>query len=297
VCLNSTNQLTVKGTATDESGIKEVGYDIYQNGVKQTPSPDPLLFTTNSKTESWTFNIQNIPAGKSQIVVYAIDNADKKTSGSGNISFDVFTTCGNLLAFSGFTAGQSIPNSGCIIQWTADATISSVDLLYTLDGGTTWTIIGQDISANTASILWSYMVDNVSNAFKLKIRDHDKPDLIFTESPTMKLTGDLIKPEANSVAYELQTITIKWPRLWGASGAAETVDIYRNLDGVETLLKSGVANSGDLTWQWEIPQFTHSENAKIKIVSSTDPTLYSVSGAFKIFRNNFLRKYYLDLLY
>ncbi len=169
-----------------------------------------------------------------------------------------------------------------LITWEC-SDIAAVNLEFSIDGGTGWLPIANNVVANNKSYNWTLPTALTSKACKVRVVDanyisaFDVSDSLFTiYKPGIKL----IKPNGGE-EYQVNVFNeIEWE-----SNDIENIKIEvttNNGASWNTIISSAVAANKKYAW------FTNnypSDACKVKVSSYTDPTVNDISdNKFKIFR-------------
>jgi photosystem II stability/assembly factor-like uncharacterized protein len=166
------------------------------------------------------------------------------------------------------------------ITWNSTGT-SIVDLEYTINGGTTWQVIDQQIPALPGSYAWTVPSANSSNA-KVRLKNAinnlvlDESNNFFTIVQPIP-TLELITPFGfeNWAVNSLQTIQ------WSYSFLS-TIKIEYSIDGGNTFsLIAASVDASDLSFEWTVPS-TVSANCFIKISDNNSTLTNQNASAFNI---------------
>jgi hypothetical protein len=162
------------------------------------------------------------------------------------------------------------------IHWNWAGSISSVDLEYSTDGGSTWNVILSGTTndgdalwtvPNTPSITCRVKVTNTSDTSCSDVSDHD----FNIVSPTISV----VRPDGGETCYAGKYAPIHWT----SSGSFSTVKLEYSTDGGSswTVITSGTTNDGD--YGWSVPSGVSNTTCKVRITNTADPNSYAVSAA------------------
>ncbi|MFH1698793.1 MAG: hypothetical protein ABH882_07025 [Candidatus Omnitrophota bacterium] len=228
--------------------------------------------TVSNGSYSWT--VPNIIGNK--IKVRVIDTADSSVSGD---SADNFTVKGSIhVTAPNGGAGQMLQvGTDYPINWTKTGTISTVNITYSTDAGTTYpyTIIGStDAAAGTYT--WTNIPDTIFGTCKVKITNNADSSVNDTSDFNFKIAGvvNLTQPDGGERWTVNGTQDIKW----NITGSMANVSLGYSVDGggnYTTIVGATPAGSKSLAWQ--IPNAV-SKSAKVRIADASDSDVFDVSS-------------------
>ncbi|MFC1621415.1 hypothetical protein ACFL2G_03825 [Candidatus Omnitrophota bacterium] len=180
------------------------------------------------------------------------------------------------------------------IEWHSEASDTGgsgtqfVKLEYSIDGGSTWETPAI-VNSTDNDGLYSWQVANAIDD-EVKIRVSDINDQLVED---VSLNNCAIKPRilfsaptGSTTWYSQDEVDIEWT----SDGTLPNVEIYYSindgddwyqvLDEVDPIETWPYVNDG--TFEWKIPDLARTDEALIKIVSSTDPNALKESAQFDI---------------
>ncbi len=179
-----------------------------------------------------------------------------------------------------------VPNGG--ENWQAGSTkqiswhsrfVNNVSLAYSIDNGVNWINIADNVAANSYKINWNVPANISTSNARIKIWDTSNP--AYKDSSDLRFTISNIGITAPVLNAQLQAgsnTTISW----NASNLG-MIDILYSLDNGGSW-NSIVNNTASLSgsYVWNIPALAVSDQALIRLQSTTDPTINITSSVFKI---------------
>jgi hypothetical protein len=187
---------------------------------------------------------------------------------------------------NGGTGGESwTVGEKHVIHWNWAGSISSVDLEYSTDGGSTWNVIlsgttndGDALWAvpNTPSITCRVKVTNTSDTSCFDVSDQDFNII----SPTISVA----RPDGGETCYAGKYAPIHWT----SSGSFSTVKLEYSTDGGSSwaVITASTTNDGD--YCWSVPSGVSNTTSKVRITNNADPNSYDVSAANFTISNSIL---------
>ncbi|MDD4940722.1 MAG: hypothetical protein PHE65_02345, partial [Candidatus Omnitrophica bacterium] len=184
------------------------------------------------------------------------------------------------ITISAPVSGDNVPASGTVpLRWSVTgSSITMVDLQYSVDNGSTWTPIEEDVPVGQGTTYtWTNgLTSKVTNLGKVRVVDSINDKVIGTMVGAFNVVGKLelitLKdtPE-NWVVGTTQNIT------WNYA-AVTTVKAYYSHNGTDWIvvdnLTNGEAPASDGTMPWIIPGTQQVDNSVwIKIVDKEAPTV------------------------
>ncbi len=172
------------------------------------------------------------------------------------------------------------------ISWAARG-LTTIDIRYSSDGGTTWNTVAEDIDADTESYEWT-VPDMESDQLVIEVADADFDDVSYSDSSDD--TFQLFSTEKHNLALtapgdgDILTVASTVAVTWDAKGT-ETVTLEYSTDGGaswQTIATDVSASSG--SYSWLIPDVS-SDMCLVRISDAEYPTLAAVStGVFEILK-------------
>jgi hypothetical protein len=162
------------------------------------------------------------------------------------------------------------------IHWNWNGSISSVDIDYSTDGGSAWSVCLSG-TANDGDALWTVpntpstacrvRIKNASDTSCLDVSDHD----FSITSPTVSV----VRPDGGERYYEGKAAPIHWT----TSGAISAVKLECSTDGGSTWSEIISSTANDGRYCWSIPSDVSSTMCKVRITDTADLNSYDVSAA------------------
>jgi hypothetical protein len=162
------------------------------------------------------------------------------------------------------------------IHWNWNGSISSVDIDYSTDGGSTWNVClsgtANDGDAlwtvpNTASTTCRVRITNTSDPNCLDVSDHD----FSITSPTVSL----VRPDGGETYYEGKVAPIHWT----TSGTISSVKLEYSTNGGSAWAEIVSSTTNDGRYGWSIPDGVSGTTCKVRITDTADLNSYDVSAA------------------
>ncbi len=174
-------------------------------------------------------------------------------------------------------------NQNINITWDTTAIDSSININFSVNGGSSWTSITTNV-ANTGSYNWTIPTNSVTTQAKLQITGSvvgllrsDFSDNNFTITPPLG-TLTLTAPNGGEM-WEYQTLH---DITWTSTGIVGNVNLSYSLDSGATWIgiKNNEPNDGIENWN---PGFGLKSNVILKIEESSQPLVFDLSdSAFQI---------------
>lgn len=166
------------------------------------------------------------------------------------------------------------------ITWNS-VNIDTVQLMFSSDNGTTWSVVAGSIPASVATFDWQ-VPQLASNQCRFRVSAKALPELsdISDQKFTISQGLQYISPNSGAVLFAGETDTIRWVSQLTQS---EQVNIELKLDpGTPWVPITPQPVSASLgAYVWTVPYF-ETDSALIRIVSVSNPSLQSVSVPFPI---------------
>ncbi|MCF8457826.1 MAG: hypothetical protein K9H62_18005 [Bacteroidales bacterium] len=219
---------------------------------------------SNTGTYAWT-----VPSVASTNCLIRIEETGSPTV--LDESDAAFTIVQNTLMVDVPNGGQSWDGlSTHYIWWIKTGNIPSVDLYYTLDNGTNWTLIADNLTGT----YYNWTVPNVgSTDCKIKVEQTGNTS-VWDESDNT-FTINYIAPELTLTSHNAgQTFIIGTTSYisWQSAGQVGDINIYFSSDSAATWSLVSGSESNDGSYAWSIPNIM-SSNCLIKIEDATDPAV------------------------
>ncbi len=225
--------------------------------------------TANTGSSSWL-----VPDNVTQQALVRVTNT------AGSLPFDISDAWFSILPEAALTltspnGGENLQSgSAHAITWTGPASIFSIIIEFSPDGGDSWQTIAND-AANDGSYDWLVPVGETTNAY-IRISDaadgtpSDMSDAGFSILPAAAVS--VISPNGGEqwLAGDAHDI------IWNSSGTVGVLKIDYSLDAGTTWfnLVSETENNG--TYAWTVPNVS-SEQALVRITDSNNSAVSDVS--------------------
>ncbi len=170
------------------------------------------------------------------------------------------------------------------IHWNWSGSISLVNIEYSTDGGSTWSVVLSN-TANDGDAVW-ITPNTLSATCYVKVASASNPDVydVGDASFTIARPEIAIRRPNGGTGGESWTVGEKRTISWDWTGSFGTVDIEYSSDGGNTwnVVLSGVNNDGRSLWT--VPN-TPSSTCRLKITNTSDTGCSDVSDSdFSIIR-------------
>lgn len=178
------------------------------------------------------------------------------------------------------TGDMLVRNSTTVITWDAP-NISQINILYSSNGGGSWTTILSNVNASEGSRVWT-VPNQLTTQGKIRIQEVGGPAQgesgLFSIVDVAAPAVTVIAPNGGEKYQEGSVVTVRW-----SSTGIATVSIFYTTDDVNwTLIASGVtASNGQYPWTANVPPGT---NYRVKVESSTGTPSDQSNGKFEITR-------------
>jgi hypothetical protein len=260
---------TITWTASDYGGVSSV--DLAYSADGGTSWALIASGQANSGSHSWT--VPNVPTTTARVRVTATD-------GPGNSGSDMSDANFTIVGGSGLSVTVISPNGGEVweagsahnLTWTAtdDVGVTAVDLEYSTNGGSSWTLIAAG-EANSGSYPW--VAPATTGAGRIRVTAHDAA--ANSESDASDANFNIVDTTSPAVAVtspnggESWTIGSSQDITWTATDYVGVgwVDLEYSTNGGAswTLIASGQANSG--SHAWTVPN-TPSTTARVRVTAT-----------------------------
>lgn len=246
-----------------------------------------IEYSTNNGS-SWTLLETSYPADSNKIN-WDISNISTST-GLVRISDANSSLAIDDISEANFTVSLiqlSLPNGGeeiksgtdYLIKWTNSPDITNIDLLYSLDGGTSYQTLVSNIDASVGEYNWT-LPTNISSAQALiRVRDFNSPlvrdasDAIFDIkrlSITTPIGGETWQVFTN------QTIT------WTAGNVQKINIEYSTNNGSNWVKVADSITASIGSYNWNVPNSV-TEAARLRLSDISNSNIAAVSDSFTIF--------------
>jgi len=164
------------------------------------------------------------------------------------------------------------------LTWRTKGSFTNADLWYSLDGGQNWTVIATNVS-NNGYYEWS-MPQVISNIACIKIANNAQ-NSVFALSDTFTITPPILEitsPALGNVWYTTRKYFITWNQL----GVIQLINLFYSLDGGNSWNQIVANQSNQGNYEWTIPSGISSLNARVRLMSSANSSIFYVSDSFVI---------------
>jgi hypothetical protein len=264
------------------TNLDKVIIELSTNGgttwVDLTPTP------VNGSLGSYSLSVPNKPSANCIIRISSPDSP-----GSADTS-GVFTITNSAVPAIVITSpnGSEKWQIGAEhnITWSAASTGSKLSIEFTKDGGSSWELISDSVSASSASYKWT-VPEDTSTQCRIRIRDnsnnavYDISDNLFKVLPTPKI---LFPGKASDTLVIADYKEIKW-----SAPLVKTVDLFYSRDKGKSWDKinkyyNEVVDAPKGTYSWFVPAISTSDSCMLKIVDTEDATVFGeTANAFTIY--------------
>ncbi|MFC1708972.1 hypothetical protein ACFL2J_02785, partial [Candidatus Omnitrophota bacterium] len=260
----------------------ELRYSI-NNG---TTYPYQIVASTSASAElydQWVVPDQ-IQAGN-QLMVKVIDADDDTVFDESDNPFMVYgqlvldTPNANETWYVG-TAGD--------IQWTPTGTWDYVDIYYSTDNGSNWTIVpgGDDVSAGTSTQqqtfnTWAPGINLISSQYKVKIEDADatrSANVVDESTGTSRIVGSVTVTGPNGTGIVWYKGETTREIAWTATGDIDPVKIDYSVDSGSNwteITATAPGGDGPQTYTWAAVADEKDEECRIRV---SDPSFLTYTN-------------------
>jgi hypothetical protein len=272
-------------TVNDSSGLFRIsilqltspnGGEQWQAGTTRTinwtssnVSNVQLEYTTNNGT-NWNTIVASTPAAGGSYnwsipSNLTTSNARVRVSDAANSSINDFSdntfTISNLVLTSPVGGEQWQAGTIKNITWSGNASISEVKLEYSLNAGSSWTVIQNAVTASLGTYAWTIPSNISSNQARIRVSSVANP-LITNQSADFTISRlELTSPTGGEYWQTGTNKNITW-----VTGQVTNIKIEYSTNGGSSwtsIINSVAAASG--TYSWSIPAGLSTSTAKIKI--------------------------------
>ncbi|RKY63064.1 MAG: hypothetical protein DRQ02_13115, partial [Candidatus Latescibacterota bacterium] len=238
-----------------------------------TSYPNEITASTDASTGSYSWTIPD-SIGTS-LNVKVSDASDNSVYDTSDANFEIK---GSLTLTSPVGGESWVVNSSYPITWTKTGTISTVELRYSKNGGTSYDYV---ITASTPGSDLSYswtIPDEISSTVKVKITNNDDSSVYSVSNSNFKIVGSLHLTAPNGgeewIVGTTQSIT------WTVNGSIANVRLDYSIDSganYDNLIVASTSAGGG-TYSWAIPNAVH-KTIRVKVSDASDPSVYDTSDA------------------
>jgi hypothetical protein len=162
------------------------------------------------------------------------------------------------------------------IDWNWTGAISSVDIDYSTDGGSTWNVVLASV-ANDGDALWT--VPNTPSATcRLRItstEDDSCLDLSNQDFSIIRPTISVLRPDGGETYYAGRQAPIHWTT--SGSFVDARLEFSTDAGGSWAVITSSTANDGD--YCWSVPEGLSKTTCRVRVTDAADSGTYDASAA------------------
>ncbi|MFA5795038.1 MAG: hypothetical protein WC980_08260 [Candidatus Brocadiia bacterium] len=238
---------------------------------------------TNASALSYTWTVPNDICVTPKIKIKITDVADPTTVNDD--SDNAFKIKGNIIIgapvlndiFTVYNASYYPATHP--ITWTLVGTINNVKIDYSSDNFTSniWPVVA---STSGPAGIYNWQVEDRISAVKIRISDAADSS-VYVDSDQFYIKGKLFITAP--LSGEAWKVGASRNIQWNTTGTIATVklDYFSPALNDWTTITPSTNNSG--IFGWTIPDdITYSNNVKVRVISTVDPTIYTDSNGFKI---------------
>ncbi len=227
--------------------------------------------STAASTGTFNWTVPNVSSNQAKVRISDASNASE--GDTSNAAFTISTQSITVISPNGGETwlGNSVNN----ITWTS-SNVTNVIIEYTLDNGTTWSIISSSTAASTGSYSWT-IPDTSSTQAKIRISDLNNSNIGDTSNSSFTITKapriTVAAPNGGEVWQGKSSHVIMW-----TSVSVTNVKIEYSLDnGISwiNIAASTPANAG--SYSWTLPD-TSSAQSKVRITDASNPSIGDTSN-------------------
>lgn len=245
--------------------------------TSQFPFTDWEKVADSVTAKDGSYSLSFADKGQYKIKISAIDNpnvSDETVNpfGVSDKTLKIISPNGNEIWFA---------KASNQVQWTASTNVSSVDLYYSVDNGTNWNYINDDIPCSGGTGLYNWDINNiVSSQVRVKAVDHSDSNVVDVSDSYFTITGlKLLTPTMDETIIYNSQYAVKW----NSADVDEVKLEYSDNNGNtwNTIVDNYPAYLG--FYNWTVPSYP-SRDYKIRIIdtkrsSVNDATMnFTVSG-------------------
>lgn len=268
----SCNTTTITWTSTGTSNFYDVHYSI-DNGVTWA------ALATNWGQTSFTWTIPNVQSN--QVLVRV---RDANNNPIVDISDAVFSINAILIVTSANGGETWQANSNHNITWIWNGGAANVNIDYSMDGGTTWTSVANNINASSQMYTWSLnpLVSPASAFCMIRIYETtggatgckmDKSNNVFSITLATSILT-VTAPNTAVTLFACASASISWTYQFAPANTA--VKIEYSTDGGSSWLLI-LASTTALSYSWTIP-YNISLSCLVKVTSLYNSSIWDVSN-------------------
>lgn len=229
-------------------------------------------FTIEANDGSFDWLIPNTPTTQARIGIQGLGVPTYYTSSESNFTISPARSISVITPAAGDTWEVGTENA---ITWSSTGLISSVEISYSTNNGSTWTTI--DASAlndglyrwTAPSIVTDEAMIRVSDSLDSKVYSYSSTFEIKARGPITLLTPN---------GGENWLVGGDYAIAWASSGGVANVNLLYSIDNgnIFSAIDGPISNTGAYTWL--VPN-TPTTEAIIKVVDAADPLKYDTSNS------------------
>ncbi len=202
-----------------------------------------------------------------------------QTSEIYSISANSFRTA-NVVVVNPNIFGKLQVNRTEKIKWNYTNNVTSVNLYYSTNNGTSWIAIGNKGIEAAGEYIWT-IPDYPSTTALIKVEDNSAPNAINDISDTSFVISKLevTKPQANDIWASGDIKQIEWT----SSNDIDTVGIYITLDGGSVWSSLVKVKASQNNYSWTIPYAINSSNVRILVNDCKFTNVNDTTDKFTIY--------------
>ena len=230
---------------------------------------NPIASNITASDKQYTWTIPNAPTNRA--LVRIVDETNSSVLDASNNYFSI----GSILLTSPNGGEKWQVDSVKTITWQNIATIANVKLYYSINSGTTWNLIQQNVDATAERFDWT-VPDSVTSRAMVRIENS---------------TDSTINDESDGT-FSIANITITYPNggeflqagdvlpiLWQSYNVDNATIQYSDDNGVtwQTITNNVQASLGQ--YNWTIPNSLSTTTFLIRIIDNDFNTVHDISDA------------------
>ncbi|NBV13107.1 MAG: hypothetical protein EBS07_03455, partial [Sphingobacteriia bacterium] len=263
-----------------------------QNRIRISDSSFPLVYSVSSA----------LPFG-------IVSEAPEKFFGGSQDGHTMTINTANLIVIDNPVGGEQIPeNSTLNISWGANQ-VSSVDLEYSTDNGSSWSMILGGIPGNQTQFAWVVPPGSVPSA-KIRVKDAGNPSTFYITSAFS--IRSLLPDRYYGGAFDGHSVNLNQPASYtltapllgdqwlpGSSVTIAWTSVNTNLANIDYSIDNGStwnvvatnipSQTGSILWT--VPNVNAINTARVRIQEAQAPAIFNTSGAFSILLES-IQKFY-----
>lgn len=167
------------------------------------------------------------------------------------------------------------------ISWSASSNVSTVDIFYSTNNGSSWTSVASGVTASASPYLWTVPSATTTTA-KVRVMDAQSGSAIGdTSASAFTITRlQITQPTTGDSLVGGATKSVQW----SSSSDISTLALYYSTDNGSTWsLISNTVTASNGAYDWTVPPNINSSNARVRIVNASDATIADTSARFAIY--------------